>query len=638
MPLSFKLLQRVKISISLAVIFFFIAGIMDSIHFIIFPKLHIQLLEKVLGILFFLSIYVFFGAILGLIKNFFTNLYFYIKKEDLSANKFFSGEISFLGAFFVFLICMYYVHTSLISKSILDLISVIATFALFILSLVVFVILNKVVLKSLSRLENFNVLSFFQKSGALIFLLAIISFIPSFYYFYTFPLCPYGIAAPEKGSFQNADNYNVILITIDTLRADFLGCYGLEKISTPNIDNLSKSGVQFSNTIAQSSLTTPSHSSILTGTYVQTHGSKDNCEYMYDSSFTLAEALKNSGYMTAAFISAFPLQSNCCSTDKGFYVYNDNFSRFETFKKLKITRVLDKLDLIKVNLIEQKAEFANSKVLYWLKKNYQKKFFLWIHYYDPHTRYNPPGHYESMYYPDYRGEVDGNHHDLKYWEKMRQEDTLKMISLYKGEISYVDEQIGILFSELTKLGLMNKMLIVLTSDHGEGLAEHNQYFVHQTLYDHDLRIPLILYNKNSFPEGSVIDEQVQSVDIMPTILDILNIPIPESVEGSSLLNLINNIKTGWEEVAYSERRQYYSVRSPSWKLIQSENDESELYNLEKDQAELTNLFNTKHIVSAELSKMLEEWKEKEKHIDGAKKQKVLTDEEIKKLRSLGYIN
>jgi len=429
---------------------------------------------------------------------------------------------------------------------------------------------------------------------------------------------------------------NLVLITVDTLRADFLGCYGNNQVRTPNIDNLAKNGVIFANAIAQASLTTPSHASILTGTYVRTHGSRDNCEFIYDSIPSIAEILRNSGYATAAFVSAYPLKANCSGIDRGFEVFNDHFSRLEPCRKLMISRLLDQLRVTKNDRAEQNAENVNAKALYWLRKNYRKKFFLWIHYYDPHAPYLPPRRFRAMYSSNYHGRVNGYQYDLQFWQKAISEDISEMISLYKGEVSYTDEQIGILLSRMERLDLFKNTMIVFTSDHGEGLSEHGHYFDHRTLYDHDIKVPLILSGKDLLHGERLVNKQVQSIDIMPTILDLLGIPIPKAIEGASLTNLMFGKDTNWTEESYSERREYVSIRTPYWKLIVLEGGIAELYNLERDNRETQNIIDSKNNVASELLEKLNEYKKKENR-EETKTKREMTEETKQKLRSLGYI-
>ena len=622
----------------MGILFFFFVGLFDITWLFFSQELSCPFFEKIIGGVHFLSIYVLLGTIIGIISNFVKTGFLARRKSNPDSLELIRSDFTLYATLMVFLVLMYFVHARLLAQSLLKFVSIVATLIVVLLSSLVYVVLYKISNK-IMRDHHFSLPKVYialDKIARVILIFAIIIFPSTSFYFHKFPLYPLISSQANGVGEQGANPLNIVLITVDTLRADFIGCYGNERLITPSIDDLAKKGVIFADAIAQASLTTPSHASILTGTYVRTHGSGDNCQFMYDSVPTMAEILKNSGYITAAFVSGYPLKSDCCGIDRGFEVFNDQFSRLEPFRHLIISRVLDQLDVSKNDCSEQKAENANAKALYWLKKNYKKKFFLWIHYYDPHTPYVPPRRFKDMYSSDYKGRVHGNQDDLQNWHEANPEDVSEMVSLYKGEVSYTDNQIGVLLSELERLDLVKNTIIVFTSDHGEGLSEHGHYFDHRTLYDHDIKVPLVLSGHNILPEGKLVKKQVQSIDIVPTILDLLDIPISEGVEGSSLLNLIFRNDSNWPEESYSERREYVSLRTPSWKLILSENGAAELYDLEKDDQETQNVFNVKNDVTSKLLKKLSEYERKENRNETRKKSK-MTEETKEKLRSLGYI-
>ena len=273
-----------------------------------------------------------------------------------------------------------------------------------------------------------------------------------------------------------AEHPNIILITIDTLRADHLGCYGYKQNTSPNIDRLASRGMIFRNAFATTPITLPSHASILTGLYPAHHGVHDNAFFQTPSLWHLPEALKSSGYSTAAFISGAPLLSKY-GLNPGFDLYQDQFEG-----------------------TERKAAATAALALKWIAKAPQP-YFVWIHFFDPHAEYDPPQEFTSRF-PD---------------------------KPYDGEIAYVDQQIGKLMNVVNQ-----NVLWIVTADHGESLGEHGESTHGVFVYNATLHVPLIFAG----PEIEKQDrpDAVSLCDIVPSILKLLNIKIPPKLDGISLLN------------------------------------------------------------------------------------------------------
>ena len=240
---------------------------------------------------------------------------------------------------------------------------------------------------------------------------------------------------------------HIILISIDTCRADYLSCYGYKSKTTPNIDALAAEGVLFENAISPVPQTLPAHSSMFTGTIPPYHGVHDNEGYRLDeSNVTLAEILTDAGFTTGAAISAFPLDSKF-GIDQGFESYNDYF---ET--------------TLEGHPLEQRRGGETTDVaLDWLKKNKDKRFFFFLHYFDPHQAYDPPEPFASRFASD----------------------------LYAGEIAYTDHCIGKVVDKLKELGIYDSTLIIITSDHGEMLGEHGEVTHTYFIYQSAIKVPLI---------------------------------------------------------------------------------------------------------------------------------------------------
>jgi len=403
------------------------------------------------------------------------------------------------------------------------------------------------------------------------------------------------------------DQMNIILFTIDTLRADHLECYGYDKVKSPQINRLANEGILFEHNIVQAPLTLPSHSSILTGTYPLHHGIRDNGGFYLDENhLTLAESLKNKGYATGAFVAAFVLDSRW-GLDQGFDYYYDNFD-------------LTKYKTVSLDSVQRRGDEVLAEVYKWVENQSQQKFFAWIHLYDPHTPYDPPEPYKTEY--------KGSH-----------------FGLYDGEIAYVDQLMGEFRDFMEEKNLFDKTLIIFTSDHGESLGEHKESAHGFFIYDSDIKVPLVI----RFPEGKfaghVISNQVRSIDIMPTVLHLLGDEIPESVQGKSLLSLIVEDEARDELLAYSETywpRYHYgwselkSLRKGQYKFIDA--PQPELYDIYEDPGEVNNLVNKKaslgHEMKSELLGLIEEYAIEGIEDVGPRK---IDNDSLVKLQALGYI-
>jgi arylsulfatase A-like enzyme/Tfp pilus assembly protein PilF len=433
---------------------------------------------------------------------------------------------------------------------------------------------------------------------------------------YWFFLRPAEEMEPVQASYKNlqtelapldVENMNIILFTIDTLRADHLECYGYQGVKTPQINRLAEEGILFEQNIVQAPLTLPSHSSIMTGTYPLYHGIRDNGGFYLDESHTtIAEAMKSQGYATAAFIAAFVLDSKW-GLDQGFDYYYDNFD-------------LTKYKTVSLDSVQRRGDEVLSEAYRWLGENGHQKFFTWIHLYDPHTPYDPPEPYKSQY---------GG----------------KRYRLYDGEIAYVDQLMGEFRQFMEESGLWERTLIVFTADHGESLGEHEESAHGFFIYDSDVRVPLIVRFPGSKLAGRTITSQVRSIDIMPTVLNAVGANPPESVQGESFLPLMLGHEEEADRLAYSETywpRYHYGwselklLRKGQYKFIDA--PKPELYDVLENPGETENLVNQKASLGIEMKRQLEALIEQYSREDIAsiEPQKIDNDSLIK-LQALGYI-
>ncbi len=463
-------------------------------------------------------------------------------------------------------------------------------------------------------------------------------------------------------SHEKQEQPNILLITIDTLRADHVGVYGYSKIKTPILDRLAEKGTIFTNHICQQPITTASHASILTSTYPISNGVIGNNIPLDSNAITLPEILSQHGYVTGAFISGYPLKAHASGLAQGFHHYDDRLfvidnmpgSLPQLVTKLTPMRIMEKYLHGKdyLTLLQRRADETTAAAIKSLNSIGNQNFFLWVHYFDPHAPYDPPQPYNKMYDPNYQGKVNGNMQTLfDIWDKTfhpSEEDIQHLIALYDGEISYTDEQIGVLIKKLEQMKVLDNTMIIVTADHGESLWEHDYNFRHgDLLYDASVRIPLIISIPIERVINKRIDNQTENIDIVPTILDVLKISKPSTMQGESLLGLISgkdnyNKKIGFSmaigsrDERYEKETRKYALRTVEWKLVQNETGEDELYHIKEDSAELKNLITFEIGITKEFNRLLNN---KLTSIKKSEREIAPPDEDtLRRLKGLGYIN
>jgi arylsulfatase A-like enzyme/tetratricopeptide (TPR) repeat protein len=405
-----------------------------------------------------------------------------------------------------------------------------------------------------------------------------------------------GIGA-EAGALRD---FNLLLISMDTTRADHLHAYGHLGVRTPNLDGLAAHGVLFSQAITPSPSTLPAHSTLMTGLYPIHHGARANGTFrLSDEAQTLAETLRAAGYRTGAAISAFVLDGRF-GLPQGFDDYDDDLTH-----GIKHSAHMFR---------ERPAELTNEAVFAWLDAHDpSEKFFYWVHYFDPHAAYLPPEPYRSQYAQD----------------------------RYSGEISYGDAQIGRLLEKLEALGVRDRTLVVFAADHGEGLGEHGEMTHAMLIYDATLRVPMIFSAPPPFPQGVVVSAQTSLIDVMPTVLDLLGVAAPPGLDGRSLRgpapagprplyieNLSTQVLHGWAPLLGVRRDDYKFIHAPK----------PEIYDLRNDPGELENLYDTHPVLAAEMQEQLRAFVDDDPYMGTAAQQNLPLDPETEELlRSLGYV-
>jgi arylsulfatase A-like enzyme len=397
---------------------------------------------------------------------------------------------------------------------------------------------------------------------------------------------------------------NILLITLDTQRADFLGCYGHRDVESRNIDRLARDGVQFNYCIAHSPLTLPSHTSILTSTYPVYHGVRNNhSNALHSSVNTLAEVLSNNGYDTAAFLSSLVLTEEfglCQGFDhyeikkETNYLFYKRFYRELVFSKIFLSHVP-----FSSSFLDCWVESVTNKSISWMGESRENPFFVWIHYFNPHKSYAPPFPYAIPYLERMNRGVSGFFEAPEHFrEKQVSRRELEWDrALYLGEITYTDYNIGLVLEALRALGLRSNTLIVLTADHGEAFGENEDVTHGNTLYDTSIRVPLIFNGQGLEHSGIVVDGLCESVDIMPTILDYVGISGPAEMQGKSLLPYLASGMSlpeggGFLETMGPSREEMklFGVVEDDWKFVYTPWGTSRLlFNLSTDPGETRNL-------------------------------------------------
>ena len=392
---------------------------------------------------------------------------------------------------------------------------------------------------------------------------------------------------------------NVVVVTLDTTRADRLGCYGFDGVATPNIDAVARDGVVFDNATAVVPLTFPSHSSMVTGLIPPHHGVRDNGGFFLDDAkVTLAERLKAAGYATGAFIGAWVLESRW-GLGQGFDLYSDRFE-------------LSKYKVVSLGTVQKPGDEVMTDALAWLDTVKSRKFFAWIHLYDPHSPYEPPEPYAS-----------------RYRDKP-----------YLGEIAYTDSVVGRLTAWLAANGQLEKTILVLVADHGESLGDHGEAAHAYFIYGATTHVPLIVRTPWKLTGRNA--SRVSGVDLMPTVLDLVGLPAEKGIDGISLALAVLDPAAQLGHVAYSET--YFPRYHFGWQQLRSLRDDRyayidapqpELYDLASDPGERTNVYKANSARAEDLRLKMEALAAG--NAQAEPQRQTLDPDTLQRLAALGYV-
>ncbi len=386
---------------------------------------------------------------------------------------------------------------------------------------------------------------------------------------------------------------NVLLISIDTLRADHVGCYGYGRPTTPNIDALAREGVLFENHISSSSWTLPAHASLFTSVADSVHGCLESTGTALSPAFTtLAERFARAGYETAGFY-AGPYLHEVFGLGQGFETYRFCVQDADAFSAEEV----QSWGLDPVAQKRSHQGVTNPGVYRagrdWMEAHKERPFFVFLHFWDVHYDFTPPPPWDTRFNPGYRGPVDGRDFvfDPSIAPGMPAADLQQLLALYDGEIGWTDTFVGLLRQDLETWGLSDDTIIVVTSDHGTEFFEHGGKGHRSTLYDELIRIPLVIW----YPERLAarrVSAQTRSIDVGPTLLELTGLPAPKRVMGHSLMSLASGGALDFDNAAiselYSVGLRLRSVRALESKFLVDENDPEPFrwYDLQLDRAEV----------------------------------------------------
>jgi choline-sulfatase len=408
---------------------------------------------------------------------------------------------------------------------------------------------------------------------------------------------------PAPTAAIGASPLNILLVTLDTTRADHLGAYGFARARTRHLDQLAAEGVRFDRAFSPAPITLPAHASILTGRYPFDHGVRNNGNfYLGERVDTLATRLRARGYRTAAFVSSFILDRRY-GLSRGFDVYDD---RMEGAQQ----------QVVQLEA-ERRGDRTSIALLSWLDGHAREgagaPFFAWLHLYDPHEPYRPPPPFREAF----------------------------LDSPYDGEIAFDDAIVAAVLDRLGRLGLRDRTLVAVMGDHGESLGDHGEETHSMFVYDAALRVPFILWRPGLLPSGAVVREPVRLTDVAPTLLDLAGAPPLDAKDGRSLVPVVLGRPSGPPPLVYAETLlpQFYmnwaplrSVRDDRWKLIDA--PRPELYDLAEDPAETRNRYAERPQAVQGLRRQLEALTGGG---EGAMASGTMDREALEKLAALGYV-
>ncbi len=426
------------------------------------------------------------------------------------------------------------------------------------------------------------------------------------------------------------DVRQVYLVTVETFDIDHASLYGYDRDTTPNLVRLAQEGALFERHYVQAPFTRPSLSSLVTSRYPAALGVTDNVTILDDSVTTVAERFAAAGYLTGGYLAQYILAQH--------YGFNQGFHTFRNYKN------------------DTPAGVVFDDLMPWLVQHQRDNLFLWLHLFDPHGPYRPvkgwENHYagDALYASDKQQLTVGKGKSTgpfipEYVADPGHLDRRWYVSNYDAEITYTDKKLGELIDHLRSSGLADQSLVVVTADHGESMTEHDRYFCHGSLYDHDLRVPLVIWAPGRIAPGTVVSERTAHLDLVPTLLDYAGIPVPADLMGTSLRQVINGGKAAEpftvSTLGAREKEKLSVVSDGDKKLVLDHRRQVlEYYDLAADPDELKNLAQARRGEAQQLAANFQTWYAAVLARDRpaeVQQERELSQEEIEQLRALGYM-
>jgi len=456
------------------------------------------------------------------------------------------------------------------------------------------------------------------------------------------PLTALLLTALLPGCGRTQEGPNLLLVSIDTCRADHLSAYGYARETSPQLDELAAAGVLFEAAYCQVPDTTPSHASLLTSTFPDRHGSANGLPLGTELP-TLAEVLRERGFATAAFVSGATMTAAHSGLERGFEVYDDRMTAVGSNGAEHPN--------------ERPARQTTARALRWLdRRDAARPFFLFVHYFDPHALYAPPAPYDTLFAPSAGPRTLLSPEDVPSYARLEGlQDLESYVARYDGEIRYVDDQLRRLLEHLREQGVLEDTVIAVTADHGEDLGEHELWFSHGwRLYDPSLHVPLVIAAPGRLPAGLRVPDPVQSVDLLPTLLELLGVAVPASAQGASLLDLVRapgsdpgrallarttKTRTYLRLSRREDLRDFRALRAGGWKYVESEDgQERALFDLRSDAGETRDVLGEHGRDAARLEGQLQALLVAIGQPAAGQAESAVADEElIEDLRALGYV-
>ena len=436
---------------------------------------------------------------------------------------------------------------------------------------------------------------------------------------------------------------NIILVSIDSLRADHLGCYGYERPTSPTIDRLAAEGVRFDNAISPSSWTLPAHAAMFTGLYNSAHAIVDTGMRLADEHLTLAEQLSAGGYATVGFFGG-PHLHPTFGLAQGFAEYfNCMMPLLEMGDEAEVpdeSHHLSHVDITGPRTIEKLSAWLETAKL-------ERPLFLFLHLWDVHYDYIPPSRYVEMFDSDYGGDVTAENYmrNGAINPNMTARDLEHVVALYDGEIRFTDDNLERMLAALGRHGRLDNTLIVITSDHGDEFFEHGWKGHQRTLFEEMVRVPLIMHWPGALESGLIVEDQVRLIDLLPTLLSLAGVRLGSEVQGRDLSPLLRG-ETLPAQSALCELlvddRDYHALRTNAWKVVLDRpRKRAFFYDLRADPREQSPLA----VMSEQFRSGLGELRQLRKasitlgqRLGRAARDAQISEELETRLRSLGYID